>query len=122
MSPPEGSSARRWLAVGSGIYAIGGSIACGLLGGLVLTVLAPLTADPPYPPSEIPAFVRWCVEHSLVIPLLAVPAFALGLVLLRAPRRTVLLVVVSTLTMLLPFGVAVYCFVRLIAPMYQLWP
>ena len=113
---------RRVLGVSSGVYAIGGSVGCGLLGWLVLRLLAPLAADPPYPASQVPAFVRWCVEHRLVIPLLAVPAFACGLLLLRAPRRIIALVVISMLAMVLPAGVAMYCFLRLIAPMYQYQP
>lgn len=116
------AKARRWLGVGSGVYAIGGSIVCGLLAWVVLWLLAPLASDPPYPPEEIPASVRWCVEHRLVMPLLAAPAFALGLVLLRAPRRTMLLVVASTLAMMIPFAVAIYCFFRLVAPMYVYRP
>jgi len=101
-------------------------IISGVLGGalawLALYFLAPVAADPPYPPDEISAFVRGCLEHRGLVPLAALPGIACGAMLLRSPRRSIVLVVLGSLAVIAPFAIVFICFLGVIAPMYVYRP
>jgi hypothetical protein len=98
------------------------AIVGGGLAWLALVLMAPIAADPPYPADEIPAFARAFLASRHVVPLLAVPALVCAALLWRAPRRSIALVLLGSLSLLLPFGVTIACFMALVAPMYTYRP
>jgi hypothetical protein len=102
------------------IYLVVGALACAALCWLPLHLLSDLVADPPYPKTEIPGHVRAAVEHRALVPLLALPALACGIALLResAPKRT--LITAGTAALVVPVVVTLYCVVRLVAPLYEM--
>jgi hypothetical protein len=113
---------RKGLGCGFGLYLVGAAVLLGLLSWVALTLLAKLVRDPPYDPSLVPDLVRACVRARAAIPLAALPALACGLAATRAGKRTLLLVVLGVLLLLVPFAITLYCFIALIAPMYQYHP
>lgn len=110
---------RRWLARGSGVAIIIAALLSAFFSWLALHFLAPIAADPPYPAAEIPAFVRGCVEHRGLVPLLALPALLCGALLVRAGRRSIALLVLGSLALAVPFVVVIACFLAIVGPMYS---
>ncbi len=114
-------TAGRWMRRSFGIYLFGGSLLCGVLSLVALRLFVPLVEKAPNP-EQIPPHVLWCIEHSLAIPLTAIPALFLGVMLMKSKRRTVVLVLLGTALMFLPLALTLYCFIRLIAPLYTVQP
>jgi hypothetical protein len=113
------SGAGRAVRRGAGLGLVAGAIACGGLGWLILRLVAPIAADPPYPPEEIPAFARGMVEMPALMPLLSLPALVCGVVMLkRKMKRGWIPALVGSTLLLVPFLIALMTFVLLIAPMY----
>ncbi|MCP3904699.1 MAG: hypothetical protein GY715_13815, partial [Planctomycetes bacterium] len=102
------------------IYLVVGAVACGALGWLPLHLLRELAVDPPYPKSEIPGLAAAAVEHRAIVPLLALPALLCGIALLRTSWSPRSILTVGTIALLLPLAVTLYCFVSLVAPLYQM--
>ena len=119
---PDPPRAKRWIVRHFGLYIIGGIIICTALSILALSFLAPLAADHPIEEAEIPALVISLVSHRTWLVLLALPGLICGAVLLRTGRRPVLLLLIGTACLLLPFAAVMYCFIMLIAPLYQIHP
>jgi len=115
-------TARRWMSVGSGVSMIFAALVGGALLWLPLHFLADIVADPPYPRSEIPPLVVMCVAYRASVPLLAIPTLICGILLVRARRRSWLLLIVGMLGMLVPLALVLYCFVGIIGPMYEMHP
>lgn len=114
-----GAGPLRWFYRGSAVTIVIGALLCGFLSWLALHFLAGIAADPPYPADEIPGFVRATVARRGLVPLLALPAVVCGVLLWRTRRRSVLLLLAATLSLLAPFALTITCFVLLIAPMYE---
>jgi hypothetical protein len=67
---------------------------------------------------DVNPFTGWCVDHPLLMAVRALPALALGLATARR-RRSWTLALAGTAALLLPFAVTLYCFIMLVAPLYQ---
>jgi hypothetical protein len=70
---------------------------------------------------EIDAVTAWCVDHPPWMMLLAAPAVAFGVAVARR-RRSWALALAGTAALLVPFAVTLYCFIMLIAPLYEVRP
>ena len=107
------------LTRGLGIYLIGGAILSAVLVWLILEASQPIAHNPPYNPNRIPEAVHWVIAYRRYTPLLSLPAFLIGLIVLRTGRRGLLMMLLGVLALLLPFAVVVWCFIALVAPMYE---
>jgi hypothetical protein len=107
----------RYTARAYGIYLIIGSLACGAMSWVVLHFLAKLAADQDI---EVPGLALALIENRVFVPLIALPAFLCGIIVVgMRGRRSLGLVLIGTLFLLAPLALSLYCFLALIAPMYQ---
>lgn len=69
------------------------------------------------------AFVLACIEHPWWTIIAALPALVCGIALMKfKPKPRVLWIMIGALAALAPLAVILYCFIMLLAPLYQVQP
>ena len=113
------SAVPRWLFVTNGLYyvvaAIGLGIACFIMPSFPKMLVDNNVADI----SDLPAAVRWMMDHRVWLPLLAGPLLACGVILTFTPKFRWMWTILGLLGAMVPLGAVLYCFIAAMAPLYD---
>ena len=115
----RGRDAGRWIFGIQGALLAIGSLVIGLVGWLVLGLLADVAADLRAEAGFVDSTATWILDrrHLLLVPALA--GAGCGVALLSARRWRWPLLLVGTVLCLLVFATVLGCFLLLIAPLYD---
>ena len=112
-------SAIRWLFVANGLYyvvaAIALAIACFIMPSFPKMIVDTNAAKI----SDLPAAVRWMIDHRVWLPLAAGPLLACGVILTFTSKSRWMWTILGLVVAMVPLGVVLYCFIAAMAPLYD---
>jgi hypothetical protein len=106
--------------ISHGVYLAGAGIVVGVFCWVIPYLLQQVVASDVVDPRDVPALAQRVLDHRNLMPLLALPAVALGVVsLLKLPHRWIW-VVLGSLALAAPVLILLYAFIVTIGLLYQI--
>jgi hypothetical protein len=102
-----------------GAFMVLAGAAVALMCWLIPMLLAKVLASDVIDPADVSATAKWVIGHRALMPLLALPAIALGVLVLARVRPRPLWVALGALAMLGPAALLIYVFIATIGLLYQ---
>ncbi len=120
ISPSTGRSLPRI----KGGFLMVSALATAGLGWFILNLLPGIAEKLSGGEQDLHPLARFCIHHRPWIPLLVLPGFLCGVLILRTPRSSLarMWLLVGTLTLILSVALIFFCFIMTLAPAYQYQP
>lgn len=113
------SNAKRWLFRFSGLYYIIAAIVLGIGASMMPRMLDVVIKNDLASRNDLPAMAKWCMDYRSLLPLLALPTLACGIILIVNPKRKWLMNILGSISMLLPLAAILYCFIAAASQLYN---
>jgi len=111
-----------WLHAAHGAYMIAAGLGLGVFAWILPTLLVKVVDSGVIDPTIVPRIARQVIDHRHVMPLVAIPVIAFGLMGIKRVRPAWLWVVLGYVSLLAPAMVFVYTFVVTIGLLYRYTP
>ena len=109
----------RWLFVTNGLYyiamALGLAVGCYLMPSFPQMIVDNNVTDI----DDLPAAVRWMMDHRIALPLIALPLLACGVILTITSKLKWVWTIIGLFAAIVPLAVVMYCFIATLAPLYD---
>ncbi len=111
-----------WLHAAHGTYMIATGLGLGLFAWILPTLLVKVVDSGVIDPAAVPRIARQVIDHRHLMPLVAIPVIAFGLMGIRRVPPAWLWVVLGYGSLLVPAFVLLYTFIVTIGLLYRFTP